>query len=156
MSNGSKGGLSVIFRQVLFAWTDGRCFYCGIHVRFDAEHEPYRDWLLVRGNDAMVADHGYPKTRGGKDGYANRLCSCYSCNAAKGSLSVQEFRFVKALKSRDFLFAFACEEPPDFRDWLCVYSDEAARELFVHNYPDAARYYSRGRSSRNSWWVRRK
>lgn len=156
MADRSKGGLSVGFRQVLFARTDGRCFYCGIHVRFEEGHEPARDWLLVRGNDKMVADHGFPKIRGGGDGYANRVCACYGCNASKGSLSVAEFRFVKALRARDFSYRFAIEEPAEPRDWLYVYSEGEERALFAANYPDAVIHYSRGKSSDNSWWARRK
>lgn len=110
----------------------------------------------MRGSNLMTADHCHPKTRGGADGYSNRICACYTCNAAKGSLTVDEFRFVKALKVRDLNFSFVCEEPIASRDWLCVYSDDRARELFVHNFPDAAAHYSRGKTGKNSWWARRK
>jgi hypothetical protein len=144
ISNTAKATMG--FRRQVHAKTDGRCFYCGVHVRCGAEELP-RDWLLVRGGGvAMVPDHAYPKARGGSDTVDNRLPACGGCNAAKGWLTVEEFRFLKGLRAGDLSFRFPAEEPARPRDWLCVHSGE--RDLFAHNFPWARESYSRGRSLR--------
>lgn len=135
------------FRRQVHAKTGGRCFYCGAHVRCADEELP-RDWLLLRGGVTMVPDHAHPKSRGGDDGVDNRLPACGGCNAAKGWLTVEEYRTVKGLRRGDLSFRFAGEDPALQRDWLCVHSEERERELFLHNQPWARDAYSRGRSLR--------
>lgn len=131
-------------RRLVHEMFGGRCFYCGIHVQLRDEPLP-RDWLMLKGvQRLMVEDHAHPKARGGEDGIDNRLPACSACNAAKGWLNVEEFRFRSALKLRDLNFGFAGEESPRQRDWLCVYSDD--RDLFIHNMPWAAEAFSRGKS----------
>jgi len=142
LSNTAKATMR--FLRVVHAKTNGRCFYCGAHVRCADEDLP-RDWLLVRSAHGltMVPDHAHPKTRGGEDGADNRLPSCSGCNAAKGWLTVEEYRLAEGLKRRDLSFMFACEEPGPPRDWLCVYSEDEVRRLLLHNHPAARDAYSR-------------
>jgi len=97
----------------------------------------------------MVPDHAHPRIRGGEDRIDNRLPACTACNSAKGWLDVTEFRFVKGIRAHDLNYCF----PGDIalresvgRDWLCVYSEEEQRRLFVHNFPWAADAYMRGKS----------
>lgn len=130
------------FRRAVHAKTGGRCFYCGTPVLCGNE-EPARDWLLINGGNWMVPDHANPRKRGGDDSRDNALPSCWKCNAAKGALTVDEFRSLRAFRSGDMQFRFACEEIAPPRDWLCVASDESARELFLYNNPAAAGAYSR-------------
>lgn len=147
ISNTAKAAMP--FRRKVHAKTNGRCFYCGVHVRCADEDLPH-DWLLVRGGGVtMVADHAHPKTRLGEDGPDNRLPSCGGCNSAKGWLTVDEFRLLQGLKQGNLSFAFACEDPMGpARDWICVFSDDAVRDLLVHNQPSARDAYSRGKSLR--------
>jgi hypothetical protein len=147
LSNTAKSTMR--FRREVHAKTNGRCFYCGAHVRCADEELP-RDWLLVRSaiGLTMVPDHAHPKKRGGEDRADNRLPSCWSCNAAKGWLTVEEFRTLEGLKRRDLSFSFACEDPGPPRDWVCVYSDDQVRYLLLHNQPAAHDAYSRGTSIR--------
>lgn len=141
---------SALVKQGIYASCDGRCFYCGIELRCDPEHEPYRDWLVLRGTDlVMKLDHMLPLSRGGPDDIENLVASCSACNLAKGWLTLVEFMFVKALRLRDFGFRFAGDKVEGVkRDWLCVYSDDRARELFFHNFPEGRAAYSRGKSLR--------
>lgn len=133
------------FRRKVHAKTNGRCYYCGADVRCADEALP-RDWLLLRGGVTMVPDHAHPKARGGVDDVENRLPACPGCNAAKGWLNVEEYRTLKGLRAGDLSFTFACEDPGLQRDWLCVFSEDRLRELFVHNQPHADEAFSRGRS----------
>ena len=132
------------FRIKVHSKTRGRCFYCGIHVRCADEVLPH-DWLVLRSatEAMMVPDHAHPKSRGGIDGIDNRLPACGACNAAKGWLNVEEYRLVKSIRARNLSFGFACEEPPRQRDWMCVYSEERERELFLHQMPWAKDAYGR-------------
>lgn len=132
-------------RRAVHAKTGGRCYYCGVHIRCADEVLPH-DWLMLRGGVMMVPDHAHPKSRGGIDGAENRLPACYGCNAAKGWLTVEEFRALKAFRLGDPSFVFACEDPEPQRDWLCVYSDDRLRELFLHNHPYAVEAVQRSRS----------
>lgn len=145
-----RKSLSGIAKQSIFARCESRCFYCGIELRCDPGHQSYRDWLLVRGTGlVMVLDHLYPIIRGGPDVRENLVAACSSCNLAKGWLTLAEFTFVKALRLRDFCFRFFGERAARIeRDWLHVYSEDRSRELFVHNFPEGAEAYSRGRSLR--------
>lgn len=147
ISNAAKEAARV--RRAVYAKTDGRCYYCGIGVLIEGEI-PKRDWLLLKGSPTslrLVPEHADPISRGGRDRLDNLLPSCAYCNAAKGSLTLNEFRFVKGLRDRNLSFGFACESPQPQRDWLCVYSEE--RHLFAHNMPWATAAYSRGKANRN-------
>lgn len=124
----------------------GRCFYCGIHVRCADEELP-RDWLRVRGGGVtMIPEHAQPLSRGGSDSLDNLLPSCAACNAAKGPLTLDEFRLVRGLRSENPSATFPGEEPGRRRDWLCVFSSE--RAIFAHNMPWARDAYSRGKPLR--------
>jgi hypothetical protein len=67
------------------AW---RCYLCGIgtprHKR--GTYEP----------DAPELEHVIPISRGGEHSYANTACSCRACNAAKGDMTVEEFKRLAA------------------------------------------------------------
>jgi len=138
---------TMTFRRAVHAKTEGRCFYCGAHV-LCGDERPLRDWLLVRGGNWMIPDHADPRKRGGADGIENRLPSCSGCNAAKGALTVAEFRTLQALKAEDPSFTFACEQALPRRDWLCVFSPDFLRDLFFHNQPAAIGVYGRGKTAR--------
>lgn len=145
-----RKSLSTVAKQSIYARCECRCFYCGIELRCDPTHEPYRDWLLVRGTGlVMVLDHLYPASRGGPDIRNNLVAACSACNLAKGWLTLAEFTFVKAVRLRDFCFRFFGERAARVeRDWLHVYSEDRGRDLFLHNFPEGAAAYSRGRSLR--------
>lgn len=96
----------------------------------------------------MIPDHAHPKARGGEDDLDNRLPACGGCNAAKGWLTVEEFRFLKGLRAGNLSLMFPGEMPSISRDWLCVHSPDQERDLFAHNFPEARESYSRGRSLR--------
>lgn len=146
VSNTAKNTMR--FRRMIHAKTNGRCFYCGVHVRCGDEELPH-DWLLVKGGGVtMVPDHAHPKARGGVDVVDNRLPSCGWCNSAKGWLNVEEFRLLKGLRAGNLSFRFPGEEPEIARDWLCVHSEGCERDLFLHNQPHARDGYSRGKSLR--------
>jgi len=145
LSNTAKATMG--FRRQVHSKTNGRCYYCGADVRCADEALP-RDWLLLRGGVTMIADHAYPKARGGVDDVDNRLPACPGCNAAKGWLSVEEFRALRGFREGNLSFTFACEDKGPSRDWLCGFSDDQLRELFLHNQPHAHEAYSRGRSIR--------
>lgn len=146
-----RKSLSIAAKQSIYARCNCRCYYCGIELRCDPTHEPYRDWLLLRGTGlVMVLDHLFPIIRGGPDVRENLVAACSACNLAKGWLTLAEFIFVRALRLRDLNFtAYGLMPNPVSRDWLCVYSDDSQRELFVHNFPEGAAAYSRGKSLRH-------
>ncbi|QDM26983.1 HNH endonuclease [Tardiphaga sp. vice304] len=143
ISNTARASMGM--RRKVHAKTDGRCFYCGAHVRC-ADEAPPRDWLLLRGGGVtMVMDHADPKARGGADHVSNRLPACGGCNSAKGWLNVDEYRTLEGMKAGDLSLSFAgdVDRPP--RDWLCVFSEKYLKGLFLHNHPKAAEAISRGR-----------
>jgi hypothetical protein len=136
---------SMGLRRAVHAKTNGRCFYCGAHVRCAAEDLP-RDWLFLRGGGpTMVMDHADPKARGGADHVSNRLPACGGCNSAKGWLTVDEFRALQGLKAGDLSLSFAGEDARPARDWLLVFSHDQLRAIFLHSWPSAAEAFSRGR-----------
>jgi hypothetical protein len=96
----------------------------------------------------MVPDHAHPRSRGGTDEIDNLVPSCFHCNAAKGWLTLEEFRLVRALRAGNLSFAFPGEEPLPQRDWLCCHSKEYERTLVVANQPWAADAYSRTKTGR--------
>lgn len=62
-------------RQELYEEFDGRCGYCGTEL-----------------NTTWHADHITPVRKGGGDERDNLIASCISCNLAKNSLSIEQFR----------------------------------------------------------------
>ena len=65
-------------RLVVLARDDWRCQYCG-YDGFQARHK-------------MTVDHIVPQSRGGNDSPENLCACCISCNGAKGSRTVAEWR----------------------------------------------------------------
>ena len=65
-----------------------RCYLCGCETP-KGKRGTYDD-------DAPELEHIIPVSRGGEHSYANTACSCRSCNAAKGDLTVEEFRTIAA------------------------------------------------------------
>ncbi len=143
---------STSIRKTVFAKTGGRCFYCSVHIKCDEKDSLPRDWLLLRGgSNLMTIEHSNPKIRGGGDDIGNLVPSCRSCNTAKGALTVDEFRFVKAIRTRNMDFSFAFEATKPARDWLCLWSDDQEGPLFRRNFPKGAAAYSRrGESTHKS------
>jgi hypothetical protein len=143
LSNTAKQTMRL--RLAVHAKTGGRCFYCGIHVRCGTEPLPV-DWLTVRGTVAMVPEHAIPVSRGGVDGVDNRLPSCGGCNAAKGMLTVEEFRLLRGLRAGNASRSFPGEEEAGpTRDWICCHSPIFERKIFLANFPWADNAYARGR-----------
>jgi len=63
-------------RKAIYDKCGGHCAYCGTKIKL-------KD---------MQSDHIHPKSRNGSNSLSNYLPSCYSCNASKGSYTVEEFR----------------------------------------------------------------
>jgi CRISPR/Cas system Type II protein with McrA/HNH and RuvC-like nuclease domain len=62
-------------RERLWQEATGHCVYCGHPVS----------------PEEMETDHIVPRSRGGENGFANKVCSCPRCNALKGDTSLEEF-----------------------------------------------------------------
>jgi len=62
-------------REKLWEEATGHCIYCGKPVS----------------PEEMEVDHIIPLCQGGDNSYANKVCSCPHCNAAKAGLSLEEF-----------------------------------------------------------------
>jgi 5-methylcytosine-specific restriction endonuclease McrA len=150
MARSAKPWTDTPLRRAIFAKTTGRCFYCWLPLKCSAEDTMPRDWLLLKNIDRlMVPDHAQPKSRGGTDDEENLVPSCRGCNAAKGSLTSEEYRFVKAFRARDPALQLPSDTDSRIeRDWLCIYSDDQERQLFVANFPWAAVAYSRRGAAR--------
>lgn len=70
-------------RSDIWARTDGRCYYCG--ARLDSE-------------TSYTIDHIVPQSRGGLHSLENVVPACKSCNSAKGTKFLEEFRFYRAMQ----------------------------------------------------------
>lgn len=62
-------------RKLLYQ-SDGRCWYCGVRLRM-------KD---------VTQDHVVPRADGGTSRRSNIVAACRSCNAAKGDMSLEEYR----------------------------------------------------------------
>lgn len=62
-------------RERLWQEATGHCIYCGHPVTLEE----------------MEADHIVPRSKGGENGFANKVCSCPRCNALKGDAFLEEF-----------------------------------------------------------------
>ena len=62
-------------RERLWREATGHCIYCGHPVSLEE----------------MEVDHIVPRSRGGDNGYGNKVCSCPSCNALKGDAPLEDF-----------------------------------------------------------------
>ena len=62
-------------RERLWQEATGHCIYCGHPVSLEE----------------MEADHIVPRSRGGENGFANKVCSCPACNALKGDATLEDF-----------------------------------------------------------------
>lgn len=127
-----------IARQKLYDAARGHCFYCGIPIPPDRGVGPDgRDWLLPTRAWRMVVEHKIPiETRGGPDVSTNTVASCARCNSAKGSSTVEEFRFRLGLVSSVLPYIFYGEAaPPVTRDYLVCVSPELRRGMILHNFP---------------------
>lgn len=146
----SNRKLSPLRRQALHASFGGRCFYCGVHIRCQAGQPLPRDWLLLKDHNdrVFVPDHAIPLARGGADTPENLKPSCWGCNSAKGWLTVEEYRCLRGLRRGDPCFSFPGEPTRTQRDWLCCFSKDWIRFLFLCNFPEAKDAYSRGKSIR--------
>lgn len=70
-------------RTDVWAKTDGRCYYCGLALEYKT---------------TFCIDHIVPKIEGGGDEIGNVVPSCRSCNSAKGTKQLKEFRFQKRME----------------------------------------------------------
>jgi len=71
-----------ITRKQLLAKTNGLCYYCGEKLEFLT----------------FTADHIVPQVSGGEDDADNLVPCCKSCNSAKGSKSLDDFRFYREMQ----------------------------------------------------------
>ena len=62
-------------RERLWREATGHCIYCGHPVSLEE----------------MEVDHIVPKSRGGGNGFGNKVCSCPCCNAQKGDATLEDF-----------------------------------------------------------------
>jgi 5-methylcytosine-specific restriction endonuclease McrA len=71
-----------------------KCWYCGSQLFGKKKKHPVRHRLTF--------DHQTPRCRGGtavaEDGSKNLVKACAACNLEKGSLTVEEFRAVVAIR----------------------------------------------------------
>lgn len=117
--------------------TGGRCFYCG----FPVISATKRDWVLINQKRTYAADHKNPVKRGGGDEDANKVCACWRCNSQKGALTVDEYRLVRRLRTRDLNAFFAMEEPiSQRRDWICAHSEEFVGSIVSSSMPSNVRF----------------
>ena len=82
-------------KKMVFAKTDGRCWYCG--ARFEKER---------------CMDHVIPRSLGGGDVIDNLVPCCRSCNSTKGPRSVEYLRKVIRMRNAGMVFS------QDQIDWL--------------------------------------
>ena len=61
-------------RKTLYERDDGRCCYCGNHIKMSE----------------MTIEHVYPESKGGLSDWANLRASCYDCNHEKGDKLLSE------------------------------------------------------------------
>lgn len=66
------------------------CFYCGRRVRVATTHHGVK-----HPPDIRTEDHIYPQCRGGK----RTVTACLGCNQDKFSLTLDEFRVVRAFRA---------------------------------------------------------
>lgn len=88
-------------RSEVWLKTHGECWYCGEGMN------PFQDFTI---------DHIVPLSRGGTNAVVNLVPACRSCNAQKGSKTIEEYRAALARRFRgemadpeDYTFAF--EQP---------------------------------------------
>jgi 5-methylcytosine-specific restriction endonuclease McrA len=71
----ANGGLLLPLEEA-YLNQEGKCAYCN-----------QRTWLEKVNQDGSflaTKDHFIPRSKGGKDGQGNVLCSCHRCNQQKG------------------------------------------------------------------------
>lgn len=72
-------------RDHILAKTGGKCWYCGIAL---AECR----LGMRKGEKRLHIEHVHPRSNGGSNHVDNLVPSCTSCNASKGTKSIDEFR----------------------------------------------------------------
>ena len=70
-------------KEDIWTKTDGKCYYCGIELDFST---------------TFCVDHIIPRVEGGGHDIYNVVPACRSCNSAKGTKSVEEFRFYRSMQ----------------------------------------------------------
>jgi 5-methylcytosine-specific restriction endonuclease McrA len=82
-TNKSKESKPNAMRIRIWAKTGGRCYYCG---------------SLLEHKTTFCIDHIVPRISGGGDELENVVPACRSCNSAKGTKQLEEFRFYKRMQ----------------------------------------------------------
>lgn len=72
---------------IVWSKTEGRCWYCGEFLLTSKEHYTKTEQLRW-----FVIDHVMPLNAGGDDGIDNLVPACWSCNSAKRSMTLEEYR----------------------------------------------------------------
>jgi hypothetical protein len=70
------------YKKQLWEKTGGVCFYCGNKIALSE----------------TTVDHFFPESKGGMHDIENLVPSCKSCNSSKGTKTIEEFRFLMAMK----------------------------------------------------------
>ena len=85
-------------RDVVWAKTDNKCWYCGRLFKTSGYHKHQR-----------TVEHQTPVCRGGTDDIYNLVPACRSCNSRKNKRTLEEYRVRNAWESRTGL-AFTKEQ----------------------------------------------
>jgi 5-methylcytosine-specific restriction endonuclease McrA len=91
------------FRVSLWQRTHGRCWYCGVKIK-------YKDLIL---------EHQEPFSKGGADSKRNLVPACAPCDKLKGARSLEEFRdFIQAKAGTKQAVRFHGEAAKGERFWF--------------------------------------
>lgn len=74
---------SRIKQSDIWAKTDGKCYYCG---------------LMLKLKEPFCVDHIIPRSAGGGHHLDNVVPACRSCNSAKGTKTLEDFRFHRRMQ----------------------------------------------------------
>jgi hypothetical protein len=83
LDTGTGRGFATKKRQAVWDKTQGRCWYCGIQTKRQA-HEAALDGFCI--------EHQIPWSEGGTHHLTNLVPACRSCNARKGTKSLEAYR----------------------------------------------------------------
>jgi len=108
---------------------DERCWYCGVPVHAPMlAPNPYgspNKFADIR--TLRTTDHKIPRSQGGSNFGDNKVTACFSCNASKGSKTIEEYReYLFRVSPPGQAQAALCEAvaqnvlPPELADQLQV------------------------------------
>jgi 5-methylcytosine-specific restriction endonuclease McrA len=83
-------------KDVVYAKTGGRCFYCGKKIENEDILDEGGGVVTVRHH--WNVDHKIPVSRHGTNAIENLVPACFSCNAEKGTMTDEEFVLWRATR----------------------------------------------------------